>query len=84
MKSLYYVYVLYSKAHHRYYVGSSSDPTKRLLSHNDPRNNGWTKRFRPWTIIYTETFNSKLEALKRERWFKSGVGREFMKSMHNN
>lgn len=53
----YFAYVLYSHEHGRYYVGSSADPKKRLLSHNDQRNNGWTKRYTPWEIIYTEKFD---------------------------
>ena len=78
------VYVLYSSVHDKYYVGSSVDPVKRLHSHNDPRNKGWTKRYAPWIIIYTEVFDSKYEALMREKWLKSGIGREFIRQIHSN
>ncbi len=78
MFSEYYVYVLFSFKYSKHYVGSSSDPQKRLLSHNDPRNKGWTKRYAPWEIIYTESLNSKHDALSKEKWLKSGVGREFI------
>jgi predicted GIY-YIG superfamily endonuclease len=30
-------------------------------------------------VIYTEEFESKKEAMTREKWFKSGVGREYKK-----
>ena len=79
----YFVYVLYSIAHSRYYIGSSADPQKRLQSHNDLRNNGWTKRYAPWEIIYTEMYDSKYDALIREKWLKSGIGREFILQMHS-
>jgi putative endonuclease len=78
----YYVYVLYSMAHGRYYIGSSADPQKRLQSHNDHRNKGWTKRYAPWVIIYTEKFDAKYDALLKEKWLKSGIGREFIIKIH--
>ena len=84
MDSPYYIYVLFSEKYQRYYSGSSADPQKRLLSHNDPRNKGWTNRFVPWKIIHIEEFNTKKEALLREKWFKTGVGREFVKKIHTN
>ena len=79
----YFAYVLYSSEHGRYYVGSSADLQKRLLSHNDPRNSGWTKRYAPWEIIYTEKFDNKHDALIKEKWLKSGVGREFIKVFYS-
>ena len=82
MDSPYYIYILFSEKHQRYYSGSSADPQKRLQSHNDSRNNGWTKRYAPWEIIHTEEFQTKKEALIREKWFKTGVGREFIKKIH--
>ena len=39
---------------------------------------GWTIHFRPWKIIYTEEYSTKSEALKREKYLKSGKGREFV------
>ena len=80
----YYVYVLYSKEHDRYYTGSSADPQKRVLSHNDPRNKGWTSRYAPWELIYTQKFDNKTDALKKEKWLKSGIGREFIQEFHSN
>ena len=82
MDSPYFVYVLYSKVHKRYYTGSSSDPYKRLNGHNDPRSKGWTSRYAPWNIIHVEECDSKSDALRKEKWLKSGAGREFIKSIH--
>ena len=81
MSENYYVYVLYSFLHQRYYFGSSANPHKRLKSHNDTRNKGWTRRYAPWKLIYTEKLMSKHEALMRERWFKTGAGRKFAKTL---
>ena len=61
---MYSVYALYSVNFDKIYIGFSSDPEKRLLSHNDERNTGWTSKYHPWKIIYTEEFENKTEACR--------------------
>jgi putative endonuclease len=75
------VYVLYSEAHHKHYTGFSSDFEARLLSHNHLGKKDWTTRYRPWKVLYTEVVESKSAAIQREKWLKSGVGREFIKKL---
>jgi putative endonuclease len=41
----------------------------------------WTKRGTNWGLVYTEEFDNKTEALKREKWLKTGVGREYLKTI---
>jgi putative endonuclease len=53
---------------------------RRMLYHNELAEKGYTKRFRPWVVIYTEEFETKAEAMKREKWFKSGIGRAYIKA----
>ncbi|MCI0449145.1 MAG: GIY-YIG nuclease family protein [Chlorobi bacterium] len=53
---------------------------QRFLSHNVLSNKGWTKKFRPWEIVYKEEFSTKSEALKREKELKSFKGREFIRN----
>ena len=75
---MYYVYALYSKEYKKIYIGSSSDLANRIKSHNDPRNKGWTAKFKPWIVIYSEILQSKQKALYREKQLKSFKGREFI------
>ncbi len=75
---LFTVYVLHSKAHQKIYVGYTATLQARLDSHNLLATKGYTFRFRPWTLIYTEEFLTKTEALKRERQLKSAKGRQFI------
>ncbi|WP_321370186.1 GIY-YIG nuclease family protein [uncultured Draconibacterium sp.] len=76
------VYALFSKDYNKIYIGITSDLEKRLFTHNNlPK--GWTAKFRPWIIIYTEEFDSKKEALQREKQLKSARGREFIWKMIN-
>jgi putative endonuclease len=75
----FYVYVLHSAATDKIYIGFTSDLDHRLKAHNELAIKGWTIKFRPWILIYAETFQTKSEALKREREFKSSRGRDFIR-----
>ena len=75
---MYKVYVLYSKKFNKIYIGFTSDLEARLLSHNKLAHKGYTIKFRPWQIAFFETFNSKKDAMARERFLKSGKGRAFV------
>jgi len=66
----YVVYILKSLSFNRYYVGHSADAQKRLTEHNYGKVKS-TKAFVPWEIVYTEFFESKSEAFKREMQIKS-------------
>ena len=78
---MFYVYVLYSREYNKIYVGFTSDLEARLNHHNHPLNNGWTARYKPWGIIYNEAFESKKDAMTREKQLKSAKGRQFIKSI---
>ena len=74
----YYVYVLYSPSFEKIYIGYTSNLQQRLLSHNELATKGWTIKFRPWELLFTEEYITKAEALKREKQLKSAKGREFI------
>jgi len=74
------VYVLRSKVAKKSYVGVTSDLERRLKEHNDGKS-FYTRRYMPWEIIYTEEFQEEQEAVKREKYFKAGSGRRFMKKL---
>jgi len=75
------VYILYSEKFNKNYTGFTSNLIERFKSHNLLETKGYTLKFRPWTIIHVEFFNSKTEAMKREKYLKTGVGREFIKNL---
>ena len=75
------VYVLHSVSFNKIYIGYTSDIDERMLSHNELGKKGFTLKFRPWTLIYTESFNTKSEAMKREKELKSAQGREFIRRL---
>ena len=73
-----YVYVLYSPGHRRFYIGISDQPDVRFKQHNAGKVKS-TRPFRPWTMLLLEEHASRSEALKRERYLKSGWGRRWLK-----
>jgi putative endonuclease len=75
------VYVLYSPNHQKTYTGYTSSLDDRIKSHNALAKKGFTVKYRPWVILYTEQFETKTEALKREKELKSGKGRDFIKKL---
>jgi len=49
-----------------YYTGMSNDLSKRIATHNSGKGAAYTRGRGPVQLIYSEKFNSKSEALKRE------------------
>jgi putative endonuclease len=77
-KMSYYVYVLYSLSHKLYYIGHTDNLKRRLTEHYKGRNR-YTKSRGPWQIVYKEKYSSRKDAMQREKYLKSGSGRESLK-----
>ena len=77
----YQVYFLYSPNFSKTYVGFTSNLEGRLKSHNELAHKGWTHKYRPWDLVFTETYILKTDAMKRELFLKTGRGREELKGM---
>jgi putative endonuclease len=75
---MYTVYVLYSEDHGKIYIGFTGNLDARILSHNELGSKGWTIKFRPWKLMHTEEYQTKTEALKREKELKTAGGREWI------
>ena len=73
----YSVYVLWSEKIKRRYVGATSDVLTRLTQHNKGMT-PYTSTGMPWTLLYTEQYATLSTARQRERFLKSGAGREFL------
>ena len=70
---MFVVYILLSERDGRYYYGSTADLNKRLKAYNAGRVRS-TRHRRPLILHYTENCETKAEAIKRERFFKSLLG----------
>ncbi len=78
LDNCYFTYVLHSDKFGKLYFGYSKDLTKKLLEHNKGRVPS-TKPYRPYRLIYSESFPIKEEAVKREKELKTSQGRRFLK-----
>jgi putative endonuclease len=78
------VYILYSEKFNKNYTGFTSSLIERFKSHNFFETKGYTLKFRPWKVIHVEFFPSKAEAMKREKYLKTGIGRDFIKNLIHN
>ena len=70
------VYILYSEKFNKNYTGFTSNLIERFKSHNVLNTKGHTLKFRPWTVIHVEFFSTRAKIIKREKYLKSGIGRE--------
>jgi putative endonuclease len=75
----YYTYVLESQVDNKYYVGWTSDLKKRFQTHNEGLVVS-TRFRRPFQLIYYEACKDKSRAIAREKYFKSGFGRRFLRN----
>ncbi|QOG02304.1 GIY-YIG nuclease family protein [Flavobacterium sp. MDT1-60] len=78
------VYVLFSEKFNKNYTGYTSNLIERFKSHNCLDKKGHTLKFRPWKVIHVEFFNNKSDAMKREKYLKTGVGRESIQNIIRN
>jgi len=73
----YWVYVLSSEKVSRQYIGHTENLQARLLRHSEGIVFS-TAPYRPWVLVQAERFSTRSEAMRRERFLKSGKGRELL------
>ena len=76
----YYTCILQSTKDNKYYIGSTSDAMARLNFHNAGLQRSTRNRI-PFKLVLFEKYDSKEEALKREKQIKSWKGGESFKKM---
>jgi putative endonuclease len=74
------VYILLSEKDGNFYVGITTDLSRRLDEHNQGRNTSTVSR-RPFRLIHAELYSSKEDAVRRETYLKSAKGRRVLKLM---
>ncbi len=61
----------------------TTDLEARIARHNSGREKT-TKPYRPFELIFTERCGNWAEGRKREKYWKSGVGKEQLRKLKNN
>jgi len=77
------VHVLASQQDQSWYIGFTSDMEKRIKEHNSGRTITTSKKM-PWKVIYYEVSFNRLDAIAREKYLKSGMGRRYLKNRISN
>ena len=70
---MYFIYILYSLKDRNLYVGQTNNLIARVKKHNNGQVIS-TQRRRPWILIYSESFSTRAEVMRREQYFKSLYG----------
>ena len=76
---MFYVYVIKSQLRNYIYVGMTNNFQRRIKQHNSGENST-TKAYSPFDLVFGEEYNTRAEAREREKYLKSGIGKEFIKS----
>ena len=75
---MYFVYVLKSEVDGRLYKGITNNLERRVTEHNSGKHKS-TKGYVPWELVYFEEIENRQKAREREKYLKSGIGRELLK-----
>lgn len=74
----FFVYVL-ECSDGSWYKGFTTNIIERWKEHVSGRGSEHTKKYPPVKLIHWEEFSTQSEAIEREKYFKSGVGRNWLK-----
>jgi len=75
------VYILYSTHRDKYYIGSTGDDIKERLRRHNSNHKGFTGSTPDWKVVYSEAFNNKADAHKREKQIKKWKSRKMLEKL---
>ncbi|HCE58446.1 MAG TPA: endonuclease [Prolixibacteraceae bacterium] len=73
-------YILQSQQDASFYIGYTTDLDRRLFEHNSGKSN-YTSGKKPWKVVYSEKFETKTAAIKREKFLKNQRNRAFYEKL---
>ena len=79
----FWVYILQNEISGELYKGQTSDLESRIERHNTHESGSQRYTYKQegrWRLIYSEKYSTRGEAMKREKFLKSGQGREWIKN----
>jgi putative endonuclease len=77
---MFLVYAIKSEVRNYIYVGLTDNFDRRLLQHNSGQNKT-TRAYAPFVVVLVESYRTRPEARKREKYLKSGIGKEYLRSL---
>ena len=79
---MFYVYAISSIEKNYIYVCLTSNFEERLKRHNGLKERT-TKFYAPFKLIYLEEAITRIDARVREKYWKSGIGKEKLRSLRD-
>ena len=79
-KEKFFVYILQSLKDFSFYIGQCADLDKRMSKHFDGMSK-YTSGKRPLRLVYFEMFESRSQAIKRERQLKNMKSRKIIEAL---
>ena len=80
---MFHVYILYSAIKDRYYVGFTSDILSESIRRHNSNHAGFTGKTGDWILVYSEKFDNKDYAMKREMEIKAWKSRKLIQKLIN-
>ena len=77
---MYFVYIIQSCKDDSYYIGQTNKLEKRIEQHNQGKSS-YTKSKAPWRLRYFEKYDTRSEAMNREKEIKRMKSREFIEKL---
>ncbi|MCS5491613.1 GIY-YIG nuclease family protein [Algoriphagus limi] len=78
----FFVYAIKSLHRNYIYVGMTNNLERRIQEHNSGKGRS-TKPYAPFRLIFSEKVSCREDARKREKYLKSGCGKEFLKKLES-
>lgn len=69
--TMWHLYILYSAFLDKYYIGYTGMSLQDRLTKHLSNHSGFTGRAKDWVIVYSESFELKSDAIRRERQLKA-------------
>jgi putative endonuclease len=74
-------YILFSSQADKYYIGYTSDVIEERLRKHNSNHSGFTGKHKDWIIVYSESFEEKKSAMRREKEIKNWKSRKMIEKL---
>jgi putative endonuclease len=78
---MYHVYILFSNIKNRFYIGFTSDILSERIRRHNSNHQGFTGKTGDWKLVYSEKFETKEAAMKREKEIKMWKSRKMIEKL---
>ena len=78
-----FCYILYSSKLDKYYIGATDGTLDTRLKKHQNKHHGFTNLSNDWELVWSELFENKQDAFKKEKLIKSWKSRKLIVALIN-